>query len=197
LAGFHKPDLISLPPNRPGSPTTPTRARGDQRDLVGSMGRISVSTPSTLRYPLNSPTYESVLSPTGRSFVPTPYLIPSPCSGPQIPLNAQFSPAGATVIGYTTPSIHFSPRHFGADPGFLPQMGAWCDIGSPSRTQPSGTSLSNGRFGGRRHGSSRAGNRSPYANSLAGQHNVVDIDRIRAGLDVRTTVSIAYRHSRE
>jgi hypothetical protein len=187
--GFHKPDLNSLSPHRRGPPATPTRGGGDHRDLVSGMDRISISTPSTLRHPLNSPAYDSVLSPTGRSFVPTPYLISPPCSGLPIPLNAQFSPAGTTVIGYTPPGVHFSPSNFGTDSVFLPPRGAWCDMGSPIRAQPCGAPLSNGRFGGRRQGNSRTGNRSSYANSLAGQHNVVDIDRIRAGLDVRTTVS--------
>jgi hypothetical protein len=153
------------------------------------MDRISVSTPSTLRYPLSSPVYDSILSPTGRSFVPTQFLISPPFSGLQMPFNAQFSPAGTTVIGYTPPGVHFSPSHFGTDPGFLPPMGSWCDLGSPGRAQPCEVPNSNSRFSGRRHGSARSGNRS-YANSLSGQHNVVDTDRIRAGLDVRTTVII-------
>ena len=57
----------------------------------------------------------------------------------------------------------------------------------PGQGIPRGISLP--RYNSKRQNSPRGGNRSASANSPVGQHNVVDIDRIRAGLDVRTTVS--------
>ncbi len=62
------------------------------------------------------------------------------------------------------------------------------DFNSPRNMQPFGRMDS--RLDGRRQNAMRV-NRSPYFNN-AGHHNHVDVNRIRDGIDVRTTVCPLY-----
>jgi hypothetical protein len=159
------------------------------------MSRMSVSSPGVMNGPILPPGYTSVLSPTGRSFVPTNYTI-SP-GMPTVPIvyGCQFSPTSGGFLGFTNPAPHcnqtYQNGHFGANSpghqGHTAQMGAWDGICSPGQGISRGVLVP--RYNSQRQNSPRGGNRSSYANSPVGQHNVVDIDRIRAGLDVRTTVS--------
>lgn len=111
----------------------------------------------------------------------------------------QLSPLSTTLVGYGSPALHLSPTypntHFGASGpsphSFIPVIADWGGFGNPNPGQPHGSPLAH--LSGRRQNIPRGGNRAPYANNQVGQHNVVDIDRIRAGLDVRTTVSLNLR----
>jgi hypothetical protein len=189
------PDLAVSPRHR-GHPSTPTRGGLNHGELTGTMNRMSVSSPGVMNGPIIPPGYTSVLSPTGRSFVPTTYTISPGMSTIPIAYGCQFSPAGGGFLGFTPPATQCNPTYqntlFGAHSpnhhhGLIAQMGAWDGIGSPGQGISRGVSLP--RYNSKRQNSPRGGDRSSYANSPVGQHNVVDIDRIRAGLDVRTTVS--------
>lgn len=148
---------------------------------------MSVTSPAVMNGSIVPSGYTSVLSPTGRSFVPTSYTISPGMSPIPVAYGCQFSPVNGAFFGYT-PSAP-QGNHFGANGpnlhGVVAQMGSWDNICNQGQGLPRGASLT--RFGSGRRGGSREGNRS-YASSPVGQHNVVDIDRIRAGLDVRTTV---------
>lgn len=145
--------------------------------------------------PIIPPGYASVLSPTGRSFVPTTYTISPGISTVPIAYGCQFSPASSGFLGFTPPAPQcnqtYQNTHFGAHSpnhhhGLITQTGIWDGVGNPGQDISRGVSLP--RYNSKSQNSPRGGNRSSYANSPVGQHNVVDIDRIRAGLDVRTTV---------
>lgn len=138
--------------------------------------------------------YTSILSPTGRSFVPT-YAISSGYSNVPVAYGCQFSPSSDSLLGFQASALPsnqaYQNAHFGVSSpnyhGFVAQIGAWDGICSPGQVIPRGISFP--RYNSKRQNSPHGGNRPSYANSPVGQHNVVDIDRIRAGLDVRTTVS--------
>jgi hypothetical protein len=157
---------------------------------------MPVSSPEVMNEPIIPPGYTSVLSPTGRSFVPVTYTISPGMSTVPVAYGCQLSPASAGFLGFTPPAPQcnqtYQNTHLGAHSSnhcheLIAQIGAWDGIGSPGQSISRGISLP--RYNSKRQSSPRGGNRSSYANSPVGQHNVVDIDRIRAGLDVRTTVS--------
>ncbi len=159
------------------------------------MNRMSVSSPGVMNGHIIPPGYASVLSPTGRSFVPTTFTISPGITTLPVSYGYQFSPSSGNFLGFTPPTPQYNQSHqnthFRASSpshhGFIADMGAWDGACSPSQGAPRG--VSSPRYNIKRHNSSRGANRSSYPNSPVGQHNVVDIDRIRAGLDVRTTVS--------
>jgi len=157
---------------------------------------MSVSSPGVMNEPIMPPRYASVLSPTGRSFVPLTYTISPGMSTVPVAYGYQFSPTSAGFLGFTPPAPQcnqtYQNTHSGAHSsnhyhGLITQIGARDGIGSPGRGISRRISLP--RYNSKRQNSPHGGNRSSYTNSPVGQHNVVDIDRIRAGLDVRTTVS--------
>jgi hypothetical protein len=156
---------------------------------------MSVSSPGVMSSPIIPHGYVSVLSPTGRSFVPTTYTISTGISNVPVQYGCQFSSSSGGLLDFHPTASHFNQTyqntHFGAGNsnhhGFMTQMGAWDGMCSPGQGVPRGISLP--RYNSKHQNPPRGGNRSSYTNSPVGQHNVVDIDRIRAGLDVRTTVS--------
>jgi hypothetical protein len=182
------PDVGASPRHR-GHPSTPTRGGLNQGELTGALSRMSVSSPAMMNGSLAPSGYTSILSPTGRSFVPTSYTLSPGLSPIPVTYGCQFSPANGVFLGFTPPASQCN--HFGTNGpnnhGVPAQMGGWDGICSPSQDLSRGTSLA--RFNIKRQNVPRGGNRSSHASSPVGQHNVVDIDRIRAGLDVRTTVS--------
>jgi hypothetical protein len=160
------------------------------------MNCMSVTAPDTASHSVGASTYSSVLSPTGRSFLPSPFAISTTYSPLPLTFSSPFSPAASGIVGVTTPNglcntpypVDTFGRGLALQHCFVSPLPSWDDPESPSRTQPLGSPLV--RYNPRRQSLPRAGNRSPYNNSQVGQHNVVDIGRIRAGLDVRTTVCL-------
>lgn len=71
-----------------------------------------------------------------------------------------------------------SPRHVGGDPRYFDDM----MVAGPREDNYGRFNSGRGRFGGRQIGYRGRGNQ------VGGQHNHVEIDKIQAGLDVRTTV---------
>jgi hypothetical protein len=140
------------------------------------------------------------LSPTGRSFVPTPYTLSPVYSTLPLTYGGHFSSPSNPIVGFTPPAAQYnSPYSVDSSghttPGYMPSMTSWSGVETPSPCPPRGSPM--GRFSAKRQNASRGGSRSPYANSQVGQHNVVDVDRIRAGLDVRTTVIICFNNLRD
>jgi hypothetical protein len=182
------PDVGASPCHR-DPPGTPTRGGLNQGELTGTLTRISATSPAVMNGSIVPSGYASVLSPTGRSFVPASYAMTSGLSPVAVAYGCQFSPVNGAFLGFTPPASQCN--HFGTNGpnthGAPAQMRGWDGIYSPSQGLSRGTSLA--RFNIKRQNGPRGGDRSSYASSPVGQHNVVYIDRIRAGLDVRTTVS--------
>lgn len=182
------PDIGASPRHR-GHPRTPTHGGLNHGELTGALTRMSVTSPAVMNGSIVSSGYTSVLSPTGRSFVPTSYTLSPGMSPVPLAYGYQFSPVNSAFLSFTPPASQCN--HFGANDsnsnGVATQMGGLDGVCSPVQGLSRGTSLA--RFNSKRQNAPRVGNCSSYASSPVGQHNVVDIDRIRAGLDVRTTVS--------
>lgn len=118
-------------------------------------------------------------------------------AGMSVPFAPQFSSPQTPVTGYAvggfcTPSqfgsasiTSGSPRYTDGTPG----GSGWDSLGSPLRGSGRSQSIQDARAFGRRQNAVRGASR-PTFNNQVGQHNVVDVDRIREGLDVRTTVSL-------
>jgi hypothetical protein len=161
------------------------------------MAQMSLTTPKAIPCPQLPPGYTAVLSPTGRSMIPTPYPFTPTYNGASMGYGGQFSPLQSTFIGFTPPRAHLSPNFIGdrLSGAYNPTQVVWDDIGSPSRDQFGPVSAELSRLGsqtatpnGRRQSTIRVSSRSPY-NNATGHHNVVDIARIQEGSDVRTTVN--------
>lgn len=141
--------------------------------------------------------YAHVLSPTGRSFMPGAYGTMTPnYAGMPVPFAPQFSSPQTPVTGYSSGAFG-TPSQFGSGSiqgsplryvDSTPTGSGWDSMGSPLRGSPRG--MQDARAFGRRSNAIRSVNRpSPSFNNQVGQHNVVDVNRIKEGLDVRTTVS--------
>jgi hypothetical protein len=155
---------------------------------------MSVGSPGATYRPMGPSTYASVLSPTGRSFLPTTFAISPAYASLPVTFGGHFSPSSNAVVGFSPPaalcSSPYPLENFGTSMslhhGFIPHITGWDDLESSSRGPQGGSPLV--RYNARRQNAPPGGNRTSYSNSQVGQHNVVDMDRIRAGLDVRTTV---------
>lgn len=155
---------------------------------------MSVVSPGATCHQLGPSPYASVLSPTGRSFLPTTFAISSAYSPLPVTFGSYFSPASNAALGFSSPAaLCRSPypiETFGTTislhHAFVPHIAGWDEFESPSRGPQRGSPLV--RYNTRRQNAPRGGHRTSYSNNQVGQHNVVDMDRIRAGLDVRTTV---------
>ena len=151
---------------------------------------MSVISPGAIGCSMGASAYRSVLSPSGRSFLPTtPFAI----SHAYPSFGGLFSPANNAVSGFTPPAaLYSSPYPVGnletsmTLHGFVPRMAGQGELEGPNREAERGSPGI--RYNARRQNPPRWGNRTSYSNSQVGYHNAVDIDRIRAGLDVRTTV---------
>lgn len=193
---LHKPDV----PARASSVVqqTPVRPHAEFDDVLGGIGRMSIGSPPMFNPPVTFP-YTNVLSPTGRSFVPGGFPMTPNYAGLSVPFAPQFSSPQTPVTGYAVggfctpsqfggPSITGSPRYTDSTPG----GSGWDGMSSPLRSSGGrGQTLHEARAFGRRQNAVRPATR-PTFNSQVGQHNVVDVDRIRQGLDVRTTVSLPH-----
>lgn len=148
--------------------------------------RVSFSYPTAMLSPVGNSYIQSIPSTPGYSSVPVPFS--GPYSSPQSPA------AGYTTGGYGTPT----PYGTTSVPSEIsrlttPTARTWNNSGNPINGSLKDESyLQVGLYGRRqnsaRHNAVRSVGR-PSFSSAAGQHNVVDVDRIRQGLDVRTTVS--------
>ena len=85
------------------------------------------------------------------------------------------------------PALYGAHTHGEADRSFS----SWEMLGPGAIGQERGQvyqpQLKNGGFSSHRHGPLKFGSRQPH-DFASGHHNVVDVERIRRGLDVRTTV---------
>lgn len=160
-----------------------------------------MSITSTPAYGQQAPfPYPTLVSPTGRSYVPGGYPMTPGYSSASLPFGAQFSSPQTPVTGYTpggycTPSQYESASFTSGSTRLkenTPIGQTWDSMGSPTRGGSKDVSLSQERPYGRRQNAVRGTSRPPFGNTV-GQHNVVDVNRIRQGLDVRTTVS-AVKH---
>ncbi|KFY81382.1 hypothetical protein V500_11473 [Pseudogymnoascus sp. VKM F-4518 (FW-2643)] len=198
--GLHKPDIDQRPPRAAhGSQNTPVRGRGDYDDLIGSIERLSISSPPAYnqQVPFSYPT--TIMSPVGSSYVPRFPSTPG-YSSALVPLGGPYSSPQSTVAGYT-PGGYGTPSQYGStsvtsDGSRLttPTGKTWNDMSSPTNGGSRNESQSQLRLLGRRQNAVRqnavrAPGRPPFSSSV-GQHNVVDVDRIRQGLDVRTTIML-------
>ncbi len=121
-------------------------------------------------------------SPTGRSTVPSEepfsYWTPPQCALPGYPRR---EPRSHTQV--------YGPRHQNEAAG---PIGAYDLLGPGAIGQERGqaypTHFRNGGYSPQRRGPPRFGGRHAH-DFASGHHNVVDVDRIGRGLDVRTTVS--------
>jgi hypothetical protein len=191
--GLHKaeqdPWAVSNFQNVQGTPNRPSPAF---HDISHGLATVSLSSPVTYdsRVPVPVP-YGNLISPAGRpitggfpvtpNYSASPYSFGGPTSSPQTPVT------GWTSGGYGTPSQVATPYAVSEHSRFAGgEMSPWPHTPSPSRGGFAG-SPRQGRSVGRRQNAVRGGSR-PQFNSPVGQHNIVDVDRIRQGLDVRTTV---------
>lgn len=197
---LYKPDMdpVSVQSFPQNVQLTPVRRHLEQDELTRSIGRIDLGSPPVFNAQPHFP-YPPVLSPTGRSFVPGYPMTPN-YSGVSVPFGAQFSSPQTPATGYTpggfgTPSQYGSTSLTSGSPRYMggtPNGQGWGSMGSPNRGSPlRGTprmdSMGPPRTFGHHENAGRQMAR-PAFNSSVGQHNVVDVDRIRQGIDVRTTV---------
>lgn len=140
--------------------------------------------------------FGQILSPTGRSVLPSPYS-DSSYATVSMPYYNQFSPV-PMPFGYTPPPTNnqvSSPfQSTNAYNAFQssPDPSNYCSgTGTPDRDAYNHSTVA-AHYGtpGRRQNAMRVSSRSP-TNSAASHHNVVDIARIQEGSDVRTTVRAA------
>ncbi|KAI9049332.1 hypothetical protein LZ554_007176 [Drepanopeziza brunnea f. sp. 'monogermtubi'] len=204
----HQPDVQSPILAQHGGPaTTPTRrsgaAIGDQSSLSEAFGSMNIGTGqymSNFSTPASSIVYTPASSvgympgTPGFSFPQGPVMMGGMYSpqqfGPMTP--SQYGSNGFTYgpppmnhqaygssMSYSPRANAFnSPRHMGDSRYFDEVM-----VGSP-REDHYGRFSGRARFGGRQIGYRGRGNQ------VGGQHNHVEIDKIQAGLDVRTTVML-------
>ncbi|KFX90215.1 hypothetical protein V490_06568 [Pseudogymnoascus sp. VKM F-3557] len=196
--GLHKPDIDLRPPRAPHGPQqTPIRGRGDYDDLIGSIERLSISSPPTYNQQVPFSYATTVLSPVDGSYAPRYPVTPAFSSVPA-PFGGPYSSPQSTATGYT-PGVYSTPSQYGAtsvtsDHPRITTRKTWNDAGGPMNGGSKDESQSQLRLYNRRQNAGRQNlvrgtGRPPY-NSSVGQHNVVDVNRIRQGLDVRTTIML-------
>lgn len=190
-AELHRPDLEKHIPGYAGPPATPTHGIANSRDLSSSMADLSVGTPKGAAVQHLSHGYAAVLSPTGRSLIPTPYQMQPTYSTTPMHYRGPFSP----VMNYNSPGPHLNSPYtnvYGILGPYSPtQPTYWNGLTGTGRDAHQVLPMDISQFtgaNGRRQTAARFGGRSSY-NNPAGHHNVVDVQRIQEGSDVRTTVS--------
>ncbi|CZT46411.1 related to mei2 protein [Rhynchosporium secalis] len=211
---FNEPDRSSTLSAQRAKPTmTPTRRSGpseNQAALIGGMGNMSIgsgqvpqahtisgfsTTTSPLSYGMGNPGFNM---PPG----PLPLAMNSMYSPVSIGHNsqqcgaaslAQYQPPPFFQQGYSPSTmVSYTPRMYGQQ---YTSPSRFYDQRMPQSARdhtyyhPRG----DGRFEMARYGyggNRQFGPRNSRQNQAAGQHNHVDIERIRAGIDVRTTVML-------
>ena len=190
---------------------------------MGSMSIHSsqaVPTPSTAGYAGNTATPSPMgYGPGNAGFGVPPGMLALPLNSVYSPATlgtplqqysmneyGQYQPAGPspffqqgyksnTMVPYTPRSNGYGPQYPSSGPRFH-QNNFHSGPGQNNYYHPRGDGRWDGRYDMVRYGANRhLGPRSPRPNQAAGQHNHVDIERIRAGIDVRTTVSCCPRCS--
>ncbi|TAQ90445.1 hypothetical protein B7494_g1292 [Chlorociboria aeruginascens] len=198
---------------------TPTRRSGEQSDISDILGQMSLSAHQTPRYPHNGdPFGPSVASPSALSYMTTnsPYGLP-PNTLPVV-MNGMYSPSPMVPFpqGYSSPQGHHNDDSFNGFPSSItynPAMfaqngfrGGFNHQGFYSQAhrqdfsyRPNIPSTPYAMAQYHRHGRRQNNTRGPhnqmnrsrnFNNPAAGHHNHVDINRIRQGIDVRTTVML-------
>ncbi|KAH6715650.1 RNA recognition motif 2-domain-containing protein [Leptodontidium sp. MPI-SDFR-AT-0119] len=213
---FHEPDVVSNVPAQRSAPTiTPTRRSGpsgDQTGLVGAMGNLGLGN-SQIPQAQNIGGYSTTTSPMGYGLANAGYGMQA--GALPLGMNGMYSPVSMgphhqqhAVGGYSPyqPPTFFQQGY--SSTGMVPynprMNGYGQQYSSPSRfyehNMRSGPRENayyhprgDGRFEMTRYGyggNRQLGPRNSRPNQAAGQHNHVDIERIRAGIDVRTTVML-------
>ncbi|KAL2068332.1 hypothetical protein VTL71DRAFT_16430 [Oculimacula yallundae] len=210
---FHEPDRPStLPAQRPTSTITPTRRSGPsegQANFIGTMGNMSIGSGPVPQAP-STGGFSATTTPLGYGMSNTGYAVPG-----ALPhgMNNMYSPVSmgltpqqygaGTVTQYQPPPFFhqgyspsgmtpYTPRMYGQQ---YPSPSRFYDpnMRQGPRDHTYYHPRGDGRFEMARYGyngNRQLGLRSARANQAAGQHNHVDIERIRAGIDVRTTVML-------
>jgi len=155
---------------------------------------MSIASPSPYG-PQGQFSYPSMMSPAGPSHVVGGYPMTPSYSGVPVPLGAQYSPQ--TPVAGFTPGGYYTPVQYGEAPfasggsryreTTTPTRPAWDSMGSPLRGASRSGTIQHGLQHGHRQNAVRGPSRQPLNGNMV-QHNVVDVNRIRQGLDVRTTV---------
>ncbi|KAI9826798.1 MAG: hypothetical protein M1832_005736 [Thelocarpon impressellum] len=192
-------DLDPVSPTRPG----PVGNRGiDDKheaagvlhrgsDLRGAFDRLSLGPVRASRDDLygqfaKGPGY-SRLSPTGRSAIPPDEPASKWTAGYDLP--GPITPRRRDRAGII-PAPYAGGRYY--DGGYYPPtLGAWDAHGAigQERGQLRQPGFHNGRYSPSRRSTMRVGGRHDH-DYTSGHHNVVDVERIRRGLDVRTTIML-------
>ncbi|KAH7321874.1 RNA recognition motif 2-domain-containing protein [Rhexocercosporidium sp. MPI-PUGE-AT-0058] len=211
---FHEPDVASNMPAQRVAPTiTPTRRSapsGDQTSLVSAIGNMGLGN-SQIPQTQNIGGYSTTTSPMGYGLANTGYGMQA--GAMPVGMNGMYSPVSIgphhqqqTIGSYqcqTPPFFQQGYNPTGMVP-YAPRMGGYGQQYSPTRfyehnmrSGPRENSYYHPRGDGRFEmthygygGNRQLGPRNTRPNQAAGQHNHVDIERIRAGIDVRTTVML-------
>ncbi|KAG4429448.1 hypothetical protein IFR05_015070 [Cadophora sp. M221] len=203
----------NVPTQRAAPTITPTRRSGpsgDQTGLVGTMGTLGLGS-SQIPQAQNIGGYSATTSPMGYGLANAGYgmqagALPLGMNGMYSPMSMgphQQQHAGS-YSPYQPPAFFQGYNSTGMVP-YTPRMSGYGQqYSSPSRfyehNMRSGPRENayyhprgDGRFEMARYGyggNRQLGPRNSRPNQAAGQHNHVDIERIRAGIDVRTTVML-------
>jgi len=186
--GHHEPDVVRLSPRHITSQGGLPLQRHSSA-LGGAFAHMSLGT--------RLGSYESI--PQDLQGVPV-YARPSPTGRSIIPREEPLGYWATPQVGFTGQSyprcdlkplpVMYSARH--QEEAMVP-LGAW-DVFGPGaigqeRGQTYQAQFRNGAYSPQRRGPPRFGGRHTH-DFASGHHNVVDVERIRRGLDVRTTVGL-------
>lgn len=135
--------------------------------------------------PIDHQRHVSRPMPSASVHFPAFTMYPLMCQSPYAP-SMSYMVDGLASTGQTSPMAPISPGYPGLGP--LYQTPPSPALTSHNQQSPSRSVSSYARSEARRQNAARI-NRSPHHNA-AGHHNHVDIQRIREGIDVRTTVML-------
>lgn len=208
---LHTPDTNGIVSHRLTPSATPTRRSGDSSNISDALGRVSVNEVQTPRY---SGSAMRAQVPPPMTFMPSSAPFSLPGGGVPVMMNGLYNPTPMApplpqpFMGiYRQPQVGgnghapFSPYQMQGEysltgfnrVGFQPQNFRHdFSYYSPGPTGSSpGGGLSFGRPGGRRQNAVKVTQfrGRNHSNPSTGHHNHVEIERIRAGSDVRTTAS--------
>lgn len=192
--GLYKPDIEYARPRTTQPLQHASLSRHTDYDMmIGGFDRMSITTPQAYAPQKKYPQL-AMMSPTSHPPIPGGYPLTPGYSGTSAPFESHYSPqpsaAGLPSGAHCTPT-HQGQGQFASGSSSntgttTPIRNAWDGADSPFHSASKVESLQRGR--NRRQNAIRASR--PQFNNNLGQHNVVDINRIREGLDVRTTVSM-------
>lgn len=200
-------------------PITPVRPQGQDDQLVGSMARLGFGSAHSSNPQVHGSGY-SVETPSARSFLganapqSTPQFVVdgTPYSGtpsygyPVTPIGPSYYTPSSFVNPYTTVGGQYPPIDGYMNPVSIRPVPWSCPAPYGTWSSPLGNGPRGyGVFGSRTYGGynplmtpchpglhrRRQVGRSPFSLVLGSQaHNVVDLEKIRQGLDVRTTIML-------